>query len=135
MDEKAGSSGSPNPAGAPTSIEVVREGSSVDLEMQQSSHSDLLRHRHQPHNGTSSPETETEAAAAGASSAADQDGKPAESSKELQPSEGSGEMEPVVLQQASYWEIAKYFGMLGWTAFGGPAAHITMFLQVGGGRQ
>ncbi|GAB4823068.1 hypothetical protein N2152v2_010114 [Parachlorella kessleri] len=130
MDEKAGSSGPPSPAGASNGIEVVREGSSIDLEMQQTSHSDLLRHRHQPNNGTSSPEASAAAAGASGGSAGDQDGKPAESSKELQPSEGSGEMEPVVLQQASYWDIAKYFGMLGWTAFGGPAAHITMFLQL-----
>lgn len=37
----------------------------------------------------------------------------------------------VVINSASYWEIAKYFGILGWTAFGGPAAHVAMFQKVG----
>ena len=34
------------------------------------------------------------------------------------------------LQPATYWEIFKHFGILGWTAFGGPAAHVAMFQQV-----
>ena len=38
----------------------------------------------------------------------------------------AGEEEPLV-RPASYKEIAKYFGILGWTAFGGPAAHVAMF--------
>lgn len=32
--------------------------------------------------------------------------------------------------RASYTEIAKYFLMMGWTAFGGPQAHIGMFETV-----
>lgn len=36
----------------------------------------------------------------------------------------------VVINSASYWEIAKYFGILGWTAFGGPAAHVAMFQKL-----
>jgi hypothetical protein len=38
----------------------------------------------------------------------------------------AGEEEPLV-RPATYREIAKYFGILGWTAFGGPAAHVAMF--------
>ena len=38
---------------------------------------------------------------------------------------------PFVVQPATYLEIVKYFGILGWTAFGGPAAHVAMFQKVG----
>lgn len=30
----------------------------------------------------------------------------------------------------SYADIAKHFGVLGWTAFGGPSAHLGMFQQL-----
>ena len=33
---------------------------------------------------------------------------------------------------ASYKDIAKEFSLMGWTAFGGPAAHVGMFEKVGG---
>ena len=37
---------------------------------------------------------------------------------------------PPQVKSASYWEITKYFGVLGWTAFGGPAAHVAMFQKL-----
>ena len=37
---------------------------------------------------------------------------------------GEGDDPEFVVLPATYREIAKYFGILGWTAFGGPAAHI-----------
>ncbi|EFN55707.1 hypothetical protein CHLNCDRAFT_35448 [Chlorella variabilis] len=38
--------------------------------------------------------------------------------------------EESAVQPATYGEIAKHFGILGWTAFGGPAAHIAMFQKL-----
>jgi hypothetical protein len=111
--------------------ELLPESSSVDLEMQQAggSRADLLSHRH-PHHAAANGANGT----AGGDAAADKPQQErADSSKELQPSEAGEPSEPeVVIKPASYWDIAKHFGLLGWTAFGGPAAHISMFLAVSG---
>lgn len=43
---------------------------------------------------------------------------------------GEADAEEELVVPASYGEIAKHFAYLGWTAFGGPAAHVNMFLKV-----
>lgn len=104
--------------------------SSVDLESQAAatvggaSSADLLTHRH-----PSSAANGTAAAAA-----ASGDRPPADDGSKSIAGNSQGEDTPdeeaVTIKPASYLEIAKHFGILGWTAFGGPAAHITMFLRV-----
>ncbi len=42
--------------------------------------------------------------------------------------EDSGEAP--VLEVVTYWDITKQFSLLGWSAFGGPAAHIGLFEKV-----
>lgn len=39
-------------------------------------------------------------------------------------------VEPQGYVSASYGDIARQFVLLGWTAFGGPAAHIGLFQKV-----
>lgn len=46
------------------------------------------------------------------------------------PSEAEASEAEFLVQPATYREIAKHFGILGWTSFGGPAAHIAMFQKV-----
>lgn len=133
------------PSGRASNEEVrahVEEGS-VDIEMQAggpgASRADLLSHRHPASSAAGGGDGGGGGAANG--SAVAQDGSvgsgsgtpPATrtDSKGLQSSEADSE-EAAEIKPASYWEITKHFGLLGWTAFGGPAAHVSMFLQVGG---
>lgn len=60
------------------------------------------------------------------------DAKPMGSTNLSEKAGGASEAasEDIVINSATYWEIAKYFGILGWTAFGGPAAHVAMFQKV-----
>ena len=71
------------------------------------------------------------AAAAAGGESLDKDGSGVAGGSEQQEGEFAVlEAPSTELQPASYWEIFKYFGILGWTAFGGPAAHVAMFQKV-----
>jgi hypothetical protein len=49
--------------------------------------------------------------------------------------EAAGEQQVEEYAAVGYADIAKQFSILGWTAFGGPAAHIGMFQRVRSRRQ
>lgn len=95
---------------------------SVELESKAggASRADLLTHRH-------GAPTSTEDAENG--SAPDSPDPAKADSKSIPASEASGDEWEI--KPATYWEVAKHFGILGCTAFGGPAAHVSMFLKVG----
>lgn len=52
------------------------------------------------------------------------------SSEDTAAAEGATEEHTEVVVSATYKEIVYHFFILGWTAFGGPAAHIGMFQKV-----
>ena len=116
------------PGSAPGS---QQEDGSIDVEMQAgpgASRADLLSHRH-----PASADAAAGGAAAGEAGGSDQPAAaappPRQDSKGLNTSEADSE-EAAEVKPASYLEIAWHFGLLGWTAFGGPAAHVNMFLRV-----
>lgn len=41
-----------------------------------------------------------------------------------------GELDDPPIAEVGFWDIAKHFILLGWTAFGGPAAHVALFQKL-----
>ena len=98
-----------------------------------------LTHRHRPAAAAGTTAEEPAAAPTGSSDKAG--GAASNNASEEAPAGGSdkaggeasdnaSEEAPATVNPATYGEIVKYFGILGWTAFGGPAAHIGMFQKL-----